>query len=96
MGAVALTLTSDDLQAIEDAATRITITGARYPESSGRMTGLQSSIIPVTWNRFVIVLQWTMEFVLCAVEGTIYASLPRGYYCIGFKTPMGRFFYSSN
>jgi aryl-alcohol dehydrogenase-like predicted oxidoreductase len=39
MGAVAIELTSADLQSIKEAASLITITGARYPESSERMTG---------------------------------------------------------
>jgi aryl-alcohol dehydrogenase-like predicted oxidoreductase len=39
-GAVALNLTSDDLREIEDAASKITVAGARYPEELERRTGL--------------------------------------------------------
>jgi aryl-alcohol dehydrogenase-like predicted oxidoreductase len=39
IGAVAVELTSDDLREIESAASKITIQGARYPESVERMTG---------------------------------------------------------
>jgi len=39
IGAVALELTPDDLREIESASSRITIQGARYPESVERMTG---------------------------------------------------------
>ncbi len=37
IGAAAIELTPDDLREIEDAASRITVRGARYPESSQRM-----------------------------------------------------------
>ncbi len=40
IGAVAVTLSSDDLREIESAASQITIQGARYPEHLERMTGL--------------------------------------------------------
>jgi aryl-alcohol dehydrogenase-like predicted oxidoreductase len=40
IGAVAVELTSDDLREIEDAASKITIQGARYPEELERRTGL--------------------------------------------------------
>jgi aryl-alcohol dehydrogenase-like predicted oxidoreductase len=39
IGAVALELTLDDLREVESASSRITIQGARYPESVERMTG---------------------------------------------------------
>ncbi len=39
IGAVAVELTSDDLREIESAALKITVQGARYPESIERMTG---------------------------------------------------------
>ena len=39
IGAVAVELTSDDLCEIDDAASMITVQGARYPESMQRMTG---------------------------------------------------------
>jgi len=39
IGAVAVELTSDDLREIDDAASTITVQGARYPESLQRMTG---------------------------------------------------------
>jgi len=39
IGAVAVELTSDDLREIETAASKITVQGARYPESVERMTG---------------------------------------------------------
>jgi len=39
LGAVAVELTPDDLREIESAASKITIQGARYPESVERMTG---------------------------------------------------------
>jgi aryl-alcohol dehydrogenase-like predicted oxidoreductase len=39
IGAVAVELTSDDLREIESAASKITVQGARYPESVERMTG---------------------------------------------------------
>jgi aryl-alcohol dehydrogenase-like predicted oxidoreductase len=39
IGAVAVELTPDDLREIESAASKITIQGARYPESIERMTG---------------------------------------------------------
>jgi aryl-alcohol dehydrogenase-like predicted oxidoreductase len=39
IGAVAVELTSDDLREIESAASKITIQGARYPESMERITG---------------------------------------------------------
>lgn len=40
IGAVAIEITSNDLREIEDAAAKITIHGARYPENIERMTGL--------------------------------------------------------
>jgi aryl-alcohol dehydrogenase-like predicted oxidoreductase len=40
IGAVAVELTSDDVREIEDAASKITIQGARYPEELERRTGL--------------------------------------------------------
>ncbi len=40
IGAAEIELTIDDLREIEDSASRITIQGARYPESMKRMTGL--------------------------------------------------------
>ena len=39
IGAAAVELTSDDLREIESAASKITVQGARYPESVERMTG---------------------------------------------------------
>jgi aryl-alcohol dehydrogenase-like predicted oxidoreductase len=39
IGAVAVELTPDDLSEIESAASKITVQGARYPESMERMTG---------------------------------------------------------
>jgi aryl-alcohol dehydrogenase-like predicted oxidoreductase len=39
IGATALDLSSDDLQQIESAASKITLQGARYPEHLARMTG---------------------------------------------------------
>jgi aryl-alcohol dehydrogenase-like predicted oxidoreductase len=39
IGAVAVELTRDDLHDIESAASKITVQGARYPESMERMTG---------------------------------------------------------
>src|SRR6478672_2527534 len=39
IGAAAVELTSDDLREIDDAASTITVEGARYPESMQRMTG---------------------------------------------------------
>jgi aryl-alcohol dehydrogenase-like predicted oxidoreductase len=39
IGAAAVELTSDDLREIDDAASKITVQGARYPESLQRMTG---------------------------------------------------------
>jgi aryl-alcohol dehydrogenase-like predicted oxidoreductase len=39
LGAAAIELTSDDLRQIEDAASKITIHGARYPEASERLVG---------------------------------------------------------
>ncbi len=40
IGAAAVELTSDDLREIENAAAKITVQGARYPEELERMTGL--------------------------------------------------------
>jgi len=40
IGAVAVELTPEDLRDIENAAAKITVQGARYPESIERMTGL--------------------------------------------------------
>ena len=40
LGAVEIELTADDLREIEESAAKITIQGARYPESVERMTGL--------------------------------------------------------
>jgi aryl-alcohol dehydrogenase-like predicted oxidoreductase len=40
LGAASLELTADDLREIEGAASKITVQGARYPESAERMTGL--------------------------------------------------------
>ena len=40
IGAVAIELSADDLRQIEDAASKITIEGARYPEHIEKMTGL--------------------------------------------------------
>ncbi len=39
LGAAAIELTQEDLQSIKEATSKITITGARYPESSERMVG---------------------------------------------------------
>lgn len=39
IGAVNIELTAEDLQAINEAASHITIQGARYPENIERMTG---------------------------------------------------------
>ena len=39
LGAAALTLTPDDLREIENAASQVTVLGARYPEQLERMTG---------------------------------------------------------
>jgi aryl-alcohol dehydrogenase-like predicted oxidoreductase len=40
IGAIDVDLTADDLRAIDDAASQITVLGARYPEQLQRMTGL--------------------------------------------------------
>ena len=40
IGSVAIKLTSDDLRAIDSAASKITVQGDRYPENLQRMTGL--------------------------------------------------------
>jgi aryl-alcohol dehydrogenase-like predicted oxidoreductase len=39
IGAVAVELTSDDLREIENAASEITVQGARYPKNLEQMTG---------------------------------------------------------
>jgi len=39
IGAAAIELTSDDLREIENAASKITVQGARYPEKQAQMTG---------------------------------------------------------
>jgi aryl-alcohol dehydrogenase-like predicted oxidoreductase len=39
LGAVSVTLTSDDLREIEDAASKITVQGARYPEALQKLVG---------------------------------------------------------
>jgi aryl-alcohol dehydrogenase-like predicted oxidoreductase len=39
IGAASVELTPDDLRAIDDAASRITVQGARYPEKLEQMTG---------------------------------------------------------
>jgi aryl-alcohol dehydrogenase-like predicted oxidoreductase len=40
IGAIAVELTSDDLREIENAAAKITVQGARYPEELDKLTGL--------------------------------------------------------
>jgi aryl-alcohol dehydrogenase-like predicted oxidoreductase len=40
LGAAAVQLTADDLREIEEAASKITVHGARYPEAIEKMTGL--------------------------------------------------------
>jgi len=40
LGAVAIELTSDDLQEIDTAASKITVKGERLPEAALKMTGL--------------------------------------------------------
>ena len=40
LGAASIELTDDDLREIEDASSRITVLGARYPEAIEKMTGL--------------------------------------------------------
>ena len=40
IGAVSLELSSDDLREIDNAASKITVEGARYPEELERRTGL--------------------------------------------------------
>src|SRR5437667_12729914 len=40
IGAVGIELASEDLREIEDAASKITVAGARYPEELERRTGL--------------------------------------------------------
>jgi aryl-alcohol dehydrogenase-like predicted oxidoreductase len=39
IGAVSVELTSEDLREIDDAASKITVQGARYPESLEQLTG---------------------------------------------------------
>jgi aryl-alcohol dehydrogenase-like predicted oxidoreductase len=39
IGAAAITVTGDDLRAIDSAASKIDVQGARYPEQLERMTG---------------------------------------------------------
>jgi aryl-alcohol dehydrogenase-like predicted oxidoreductase len=39
IGAASIELTSDDLREIENAASNITVQGARYPEKLEQMTG---------------------------------------------------------
>jgi len=39
LGAAAIQLTSDDLREIDNAASQVTVQGARYPEQLERMTG---------------------------------------------------------
>ena len=39
LGAVSIELTAEDLSDIENAASRITVQGARYPERLEQMTG---------------------------------------------------------
>ncbi len=39
LGAISIELTADDLRDIDNAASRITVEGARYPEQLERMTG---------------------------------------------------------
>ena len=39
IGAVAVALTADDLREIDDAASKITVQGGRYPEHLEQMTG---------------------------------------------------------
>jgi len=39
IGAVSVNLTSDDLREIENAASKITVQGARYPEALQKMVG---------------------------------------------------------
>ena len=39
IGVAAIELTADDLREIENAASKITVQGARYPEHVERMTG---------------------------------------------------------
>ena len=40
IGAIAIELSADDLQQIENAASKITVEGARYPEHIEKMTNL--------------------------------------------------------
>ncbi len=40
LGAASIALTPDDLRAIAEAASRIQVTGARYPEELEKRTGL--------------------------------------------------------
>jgi hypothetical protein len=40
IGAVSVELTPEDLRDINDAASKITVQGARYPENLEKMTGL--------------------------------------------------------
>jgi diketogulonate reductase-like aldo/keto reductase len=40
IGAVSVELTPEDLRDINDAASKITVQGARYPEKLEKMTGL--------------------------------------------------------
>ncbi|MFI5076039.1 MAG: aldo/keto reductase, partial [Vicinamibacteria bacterium] len=40
LGAASIELTDEDLREIEDASSRITVLGARYPEAIEKMTGL--------------------------------------------------------
>jgi aryl-alcohol dehydrogenase-like predicted oxidoreductase len=40
IGALSVELTADDLRDIEEAAAKITVQGARYPERLEKMTGL--------------------------------------------------------
>jgi aryl-alcohol dehydrogenase-like predicted oxidoreductase len=39
IGAAAIELTAEDIQQIEDAAAKITVEGARYPEQLEQLTG---------------------------------------------------------
>jgi aryl-alcohol dehydrogenase-like predicted oxidoreductase len=39
LGAIAVELTAEDMREIDDAASKITVQGARYPEKLEKMTG---------------------------------------------------------
>ena len=73
LGAAAIELASDDLREIEDAASKITVQGARYPEhKSAHNTNISK---PLGWRVFAS--HWVVLLLLATEKGPEPSVIPR-------------------